>query len=429
MPLVKALAELGAALPLVLVDRLPDSHRERPPCNAVWHEVLDGTRTDTHEAFRLYWEVLSEPDSELRRTVDSYDPERSALVLVSSIGRVRNLLGRIPYGLQPQNCTALEDKTLIVDFWKLAGIPYAPASIVPVTASTAWKTAELLDHGRGTVWAGDCRDIIHFGCELTRWVRSPQQADETLKLFGRCCDRVRIMPFLDGLPCSIHGIVCPKGVVVLRPVENIILRRPNTMMFLYAGTSTYWEPSPAQYVDIRDIGRRVGHALAAEFDYRGFYTVDGILTKDGFRPTELNARMGAGVGQLGATVPDLPLDVLDYTIRAREELDFVPTDLENLLLARSSTIRNGSAALEFIAQSSSKRLAVRFVGVRATLAVHDPPDGYLLFESQDQTTFVTFLPLRHRTPVGPPLCSKARQVFDLADELLESGVGPFEGPF
>jgi hypothetical protein len=37
-------------------------------------------------------------------------------------------------------------------------------------------------------------------------------------------DRVRVMPFLEGIPCSIHGIVFAEHVAALQPLEMVTLR-------------------------------------------------------------------------------------------------------------------------------------------------------------------------------------------------------------
>ena len=50
------------------------------------------------------------------------------------------------------------------------------------------------------------------------------------------------MPFLDGVPCSIHGMVLPDGTAVFRPVEIAILRDVARRRFVYGGLSTYWDP-------------------------------------------------------------------------------------------------------------------------------------------------------------------------------------------
>ena len=45
---------------------------------------------------------------------------------------------------------------------------------------------------------------------------------------------------------------------------------------------------------MRAAARRVGAHLQRVHGYRGAFGIDGVLTADGFRPTELNTRMSAG---------------------------------------------------------------------------------------------------------------------------------------
>ena len=47
--------------------------------------------------------------------------------------------------------------------------------------------------------------------------------------------------------------------------------------------------------EMREAARRVGEQLRAEVEFRGAFTLDGVATADGFRPTELNPRFGAGL--------------------------------------------------------------------------------------------------------------------------------------
>jgi hypothetical protein len=49
---------------------------------------------------------------------------------------------------------------------------------------------------------------------------------------------------------------------------------------------------------MRAAARRVGAHLQDDHGYRGAFGVDGVLTADGFRPTELNTRMSAGATAL-----------------------------------------------------------------------------------------------------------------------------------
>ena len=102
------------------------------------------------------------------------------------------------------------------------------------------------------------------------------------------------MPFLEGVPCSIHGFVLPDGTAALRPVEIVVLRDPDARTFTYSGLGTTWDPPAADREAMRDAARRVGAHLQREHGYRGAFGIDGVLTADGFRPTELNTRMSAG---------------------------------------------------------------------------------------------------------------------------------------
>lgn len=73
-----------------------------------------------------------------------------------------------------------------------------------------------------------------------RWVRTAEQAAEAATFFALRCDQVRVMPFLEGIPCSIHGIVLPDGVLAVRPCEMVVLRRPGEATFHYAQAATFW---------------------------------------------------------------------------------------------------------------------------------------------------------------------------------------------
>jgi predicted ATP-grasp superfamily ATP-dependent carboligase len=90
-------------------------------------------------------------------------------------------------------------------------------------------------------------------------------------------------------------VVTEDGVAVLRPVELVMLRPPTGSRFRYAGAGTFWDPPPADREATREVARRVGRALADRVGFRGAFGVDGILSEDGFVPTELNPRFAAGL--------------------------------------------------------------------------------------------------------------------------------------
>ena len=198
-----------------------------------------------------------------------YDPDASALWwLLGMVEADETVLGRRVLGGRRANWAALEDKTLGDEIFDAAGVRRPPTLVVPAQGSALLSAATDLDSGDGTVWSGDAREGMNGGGEFVRWVRTTTAASRAIQLFETHCDRVRISPFLDGVPCSIHGVVLPDGVAVLRPVELLVLRGQEDR-FVYAGMSTWWDP-PAQDRDVmREAARRVGTHLARTVGFRG----------------------------------------------------------------------------------------------------------------------------------------------------------------
>ena len=195
---------------------------------------------------------------------------------------------------------ALEDKLLAEELWTAAGVPAAPSRIVPVDRTALAAAADEVAGPLGSVWSGDARGGFNGGGNFVRWVTDEHEAAAAFAFFAPRCDRVRVLPFLDGVPCSIHGMVLPDGTAVFRPVEIAMLRDPVRHRFVYGGLGTFWDPPAADRDEMRDVARRVGEQLRAAYGYRGGFGVDGVLTADGFRPTELNSRMSAGLSTVAA---------------------------------------------------------------------------------------------------------------------------------
>ena len=154
-------------------------------------------------------------------------------------------------------------------------------------------------------------------------------------------ETVRVMPFLDGIATSVHGIVLPDGVAVLRPVELVTLRRGHDLV--YAGCGTYWDPPTAVREEMRAAARRVGEQLRTDVEFRGAFTLDGVATRDGFRPTEVNPRFGAGLMIITHGI-DVPLTlVLDLVVGGRS-LGVTADWLEQELLAAADEHRAGATS-------------------------------------------------------------------------------------
>lgn len=268
------------------------------------------TRSGGHtivESIREFFTAVEHPSPEVQAAVDTFDPDGSARVLAEPFATAQTMLGRPTFGVRRAQWSAWEDKMRVDRLWGELGIAHARYRIVSLLeAPTA---AGDLETDLGTVWVADNSRGWHGGGEYVKWVSGPEEYEETVGWFEARARRVRVMPFLEGLPASIHGWVTNSGVAVFLPVEILMLRPADRSGFVYAGVSTLWNAPERATEEMRGIAKNVGEALSESDGYRGPFGIDGILTADGFRPTELNPRMSAGAGvQLGSV--DLPLGLL-----------------------------------------------------------------------------------------------------------------------
>ena len=270
--------------------------------------ALDVSASTMLDGVRAGQRVLADLPLSALAAVDRFDPACEALVVATFLNELPAVAGRPCLGYRRPEWVALEDKVLADRLWDRAGVARAPAVVVPADRAALVVAAATLDRGLGTVWAADAREGYHGGAEGLRWVRDEQQVAEAVAFVAARADRVRVMPFLEGVPCSIHGLVFDDHVAALRPVEMVTLRTTTGSDLVYAGVASYWDPPPADREVMRESARRVGAVLRAEVGFRGPFTVDGVLSADGFLPTELNPRSGAGPRTLIGGLTDLPLD-------------------------------------------------------------------------------------------------------------------------
>lgn len=365
--------------------------------------VLDTPVASPSEEFRLWERLAASPPPEVVDALDRFAPD---LVLASGIESFDSFAGRPLFGARRPEWVALEDKTIVDALWDDAGVTRAPSEVVAV--ADAWAAHERLDVGEGTVWSGDVREGWHGGGELVRPVRSPDEAATASKVLGASCDRVRVAPFLEGLPCSIHGFVTGTGTAAFRPVEMVVLRTPTG--FRYAACATTWDPAPADREAMRDVARRVGDHLAERVAYRGGFTVDGVMTRDGFRPTELNPRIGAGLGYLRYALPGVPLLLLHFGLIAGA-VDADHRAIESLVLGAADRVRLRMTHVFFERQVEAETVSegdVTFIlgpgsmgGFLRVITSTTPLDG---------------------EPFGPVAAAALRR----ADERWGLGLGPLE---
>jgi hypothetical protein len=339
-PFLRRLADLGAPRPLVLAGQIGTGETPDPGLGELL--VLD-TRGDTiMGGLRAFERAIRDlPDTAIA-AINRWDPKCEALVLASSLDTELEIEGRPTYGGRPEAWAKLEDKTTVDALWDDAGVTRAPSVVVPAERDILLEAAHRNEEGAGSVWVADNREGWHGGAEYLRHVTDDRSAMAAVEFMVARAGAVRIMPFIEGIPCSIHGIVFPDRTLAFRPVEQLIYRIPGTGRFQYAGVATWWDPAPDDREYMRRVARRVGDHLRDRVGYRGAFTVDGVMSSEGFRPTELNARLAIGLlAQARGSDPDhaLPLGSLNRALIVEEPLDYRPDELEGLIIHIADTHR------------------------------------------------------------------------------------------
>jgi hypothetical protein len=415
---------LGAARPFLLAAGLgtgplpSDEEGER--------YVLRLSAPDIVSETRAIMSLLADLPPAALAALDRYDPDRQALVLSPPVNELRTIAGRRVYAPRRPSWRRLEDKTVIDELWDAHGIRRPPSEVVPATDEALRSAARRLDQGFGTVWAGDNREGVNGGGVYVRWVRDRRDAAEAAAFLSVRCDRARVVPFIEGVPCSIHGLVLPDGVAALRPVEMVTLRPAGSNRLVFAGAATFWDPPEADREAMRRVAAVVGAALRDRVGYLGAFTVDGVLGEDGFLPTELNTRYGAGLMVMADGREDLPLWLLNLALVEGEPLGIGSAVLEADVLERADRHRSGAVwTVTHRAPAISRQRPVAFSAGGCRFArPGEQPAGTLWFGPSNVGGFLRLALDPARIPVGPPVAPLAVDAFALADQRLATSIGP-----
>lgn len=358
--------------------------------------------------------------------IDAFDPAGTARVIGPLFSQEPVVGGRRVLGARPAAWRALEDKTIIDALWDAAGVPRAPAEVVDLAGAPA--AAARLDRGEGTVWAADNSAGWHGGARGTRRVRGSAEAAGAAAWFAGRAARVRVMPFLEGVPCSIHGVVLPGAALALRPMEMLVLRQVADGAFHYARAASFWDPDPADRAEMRAFCRTVGRHLDAQLGYRGVFTIDGVMTRAGFRPTELNPRFGAALMPVSQAAP-FSIYLLHLLIAEGLDLDWRPAELERLLLALADATRVGGAnamtrrpigadeRAGFVLGAGGWRVAAAGEAAHATAVLGPAATGGI--------AIATLVP--EQTPSGPPAGPRVAGLLNFLNAHWDLGIGELEG--
>lgn len=151
------------------------------------------------------------------------------------------------------------------------------------------------------------------------------------------------------------------------------------------------------------------------------------MTEDGFRPTELNPRNGAGlVTMVRGLEPRIPIQLLLDALVAGVEVDWRPAKLESSLLSRFDERRNGGT-WHVVPCAVPPESGIRIVAEPGTLRVaaeNEAHDIEATIGPGTSGSFVRATFQRDRTAVGPSAAPLATAVWRYLDEHYALGVGP-----
>ncbi len=419
------LADLGARRSFVLAAALGTG--DPPAAEHAECFVLETSGETIMLAVRAAEEAIRNPPAEALAAIDDWDPEGAAQVIQGFRTSEDRVVGRAPYGARWPAWAALEDKMVVDALWDAAGVERAPAEIVPADGEALRAAAARLDRGHGTAWVADNKEGWHGGGEYLRWVQTDADGAAAVAFFADHAERVRVMPFLEGVPCAIHGMVFPDAELAFNPVEMVILRKPGTRDLRYAGAATWWDAPPEGADEMRAAARRVGAHLRTAVGYRGAFSIDGLLTGDGFRPTELNPRYSIGLGLQMAQVEGMPT-LLNRTVIAGEDLEFRPADLERLVREAAAHSRRGGAHRVVRKRpEATVEVAVCFRDGKAEVVPDgSDPDATLTYGPGPVGGWVRLRIDPATASMGEWVAERAVAAFALADELWGTGIGPLE---
>lgn len=424
--LARRLTGLGAERPFLIA--ASEGTGTLPTSDEAELRVLGTHSTDALEEFTKLHRVLEDLPPDLRDDIDAWDPANTArFIFASPLAGTLDAAGRKAYAARPPSWAALEDKVQVDAFWDAVGVRRAPSRIVAADHQALSSAARALDRGLGTVWAADARDGIHGGGLGLRWVRRGDDGWESFKSLRRMADRVRVMPFLEGISASIHGIVFADSVAVFRPVEMVVLRPKAGDRLHYAGCATAFDPRPDDRKAMRELAYRVGAALRETVNYRGPFGIDGILAEEGYLPTELNARAGAALGSLAQGV-GLPIAPLCMAVIEGERLDYRPDLLERAIVESADahrTCAGWSVTPHRLAENRTLNV-LRDGDEYRECRAGEEPHGSLQIGPSPVGGFVRFTLNPDQIERGTSAAREVVRAFRFSDRVLGTEFGEFE---
>ena len=230
----------------------------------------------------------------------------------------------------------------------------------------------------------------------------------------------------------MHGFVTDDGIAVFRPVELMTLRGARAPRLRFAGAGTIWDPPTSRpRRDPRRRAPRVGARLRDRVGFRGAYTVDGILSADGWVANECNPRFGAGLQYTRAASPGLALDLLHHVVVAGEGPSVTAAALEDLVLDGRGCHPLGATWMPTTAatwtESETVPLRGDASGFRCSVT-RGPPTRRCRTVRASWVASCGASSSLPAVPKGPSVAPRAVAALAFVDEYCGAGIGPLRAP-
>jgi hypothetical protein len=358
----------------------------------------------------------------LARPADAFDPDQTATLLFPDPLDPPEA-GRRRFGRRHPTWRLFEDKTVVDTLWDNLGIPRAPSIIIDGMADLG-PPGTLVDRGAGVVCS--CQpigDIPSAGGDGIWWWRHPPPP-ATIPVAERGAWRTRLMPLLEGVPTRLHGLVLERRVTPFLPMEIVTLPRPGHGTFLCAGAV----PTHNDTTTLIAHTEHIGAGLRERLGYRGGFSVDGVLTTNGFLPTDFNARLTSA---MEAAPPHQRVKLHTVNMLTRHGIEHDPVAAERLAadIFAVSEIYTLYGAARRVADGPVRETPVRWDGYRLMSTTSVPADGRLTVTPSPRGWLLTATLIASRLPTRGHLGPLAPEVFRLSDQVLGTDFGNLAPPF
>ncbi len=329
--IAKNLMALGAQKVLMIVNEsyLQNNIPDFPRDCYIGIRVPSSNERDYLKQMATYFAAIRDNTVTIQQYLNKYDPDRRAKVIGPAWLKGKELLGRRVLGHRPDQWTEFEfDKIGTDQFFDSVGVPRADSLVVETKYFDFQDCWKRYDQGKGIVLVGEGNFTGGSGLLFIKSSHSVTAVYEWLR--NKSISKIKVVSNLPGPAFCSHGFVLNDSCPTTPPYESISLEKSVEGEIEWIGSSSALVVREDERNRIHRFTEQVGNQLRQTLNYRGSFCLDGVLTPDGPKFTEINTRLGAS-GHMASMIWDPApgfLQLLDIFIREFPEEEFKPAKLQ-----------------------------------------------------------------------------------------------------